>query len=89
MITIEKTSVPEQFKSWFGYGTSPTSFEEDTPSFLKLKELLKEQPLKIKEMYGERLEEKFSPTEMGMYTIEQVLIAPFPTKVCICKQFWI
>lgn len=73
-VTKEKTSVPEQFQSWFGYGTSPTSFEEDTPSFLKLKELLKEQPSKIKEMYGERLEEKFSPTEMGMYTIEQVLI---------------
>ncbi|CAM5180434.1 DinB family protein OS=Ureibacillus acetophenoni OX=614649 GN=SAMN05877842_103228 PE=4 SV=1 [Ureibacillus acetophenoni] len=26
------------------------------------------------ELYGHRLEEEFPPTEMGMFTIEQVLI---------------
>ncbi|MEK3990476.1 DinB family protein [Robertmurraya sp. FSL R5-0851] len=73
-VTNEKTGVPEQFQSWFGYGSSPDSFEKDTPSFQELKQLLSEQPVKIKEMYGERLEEEFPPTEMGMHTIEQVLI---------------
>ncbi|MGI8385933.1 DinB family protein [Robertmurraya sp. P23] len=73
-VTKEKAGVPEQFQSWFGYGSSPASFEKDTPSFQELMELLREQPVKIKEMYGERLEEEFPPTEMGMHTIEQVLI---------------
>lgn len=74
-VTKEKVGVvPEQFQSWFGYGSSPVSFEKDTPSFQELKELLREQPVKIKEMYEERLEEEFPPTEMGMHTIEQVLI---------------
>jgi uncharacterized damage-inducible protein DinB len=73
-VTKEKAGVPEQFQSWFGYGSSPDSFEKDTPSFQELKELLREQPVKIKEMYGERLEEEFPPTERGMHTIEHVLI---------------
>ncbi|MGG7620530.1 DinB family protein [Bacillus coreaensis] len=73
-VTKEKTGVPEQFQTWFGYGSSPASFEKGTPSFQELKELLRKQPLKIREMYGERLEEEFPSTEMGMYTIEQVLI---------------
>lgn len=73
-VTNEKAGVPEQFQSWFGYGSSPDSFEKDTPSFQELKQLLSEQPVKIKEMYGERLEEEFPQTEMGMHTIEQVLI---------------
>lgn len=73
-ITKEKADVPEKFQAWFGYGTNPASFEKDTPPFHELKELLKEQPLKIKEVYGERLEEVFPPTEMGMHTIEQVLV---------------
>ncbi len=73
-VTNEKAGVPEQFQSWFGYGSSPDSFEKDTPSFQELKGLVREQPVKIKEMYGERLEEEFPPTEMGIHTIEQVLI---------------
>ncbi len=72
-VTKEKADVPESFQSWFGYGTSPANFTEDTPSFNELKELLKTQPARIKETYGERLEEEFPPTEMGMHTIEQVL----------------
>ena len=67
-------NVPDQFHSWFGFGTSPSNFNADTPSFEELKSLLKIQPYKIKERYGNRLEEEFPPTEMGMQTIEQVLI---------------
>jgi uncharacterized damage-inducible protein DinB len=72
-VTREKSDVPEQFKSWFGYGTSPNDFTSNTPSLEELKGLLKEQPRKIKEIYGSRLEEEFTPIEMGIFTIEQVL----------------
>ena len=73
-VTKEKCGVPEQFNSWFGFGTSPANFNSETPSLEELKILLKEQPANIKDVYGERLEEEFPPTEMGMHTIEQVLI---------------
>ncbi|PAE38330.1 DinB family protein [Bacillus sp. 7884-1] len=73
-VTKEKAGVPEQFKAWFGYGTSPANFTQETPTIEELKKLLKEQPAKIKAEYGDRLEEEFPPTEMGMHTIEQVLI---------------
>jgi hypothetical protein len=73
-VTKEKVGVPEQFNSWFGYGSSPRNFTAETPSVGELKAFLIEQPRKIKEEYGDRLEEEFQPTEMGMYTIEQVLI---------------
>lgn len=73
-VTKEKAGVPEQFQTWFGYGTSPANFTPETPTIAELKNLLKEQPAQIKAQYGERLEEEFPPTEMGMHTIEQVLI---------------
>ncbi|WP_433957188.1 DinB family protein [Cytobacillus horneckiae] len=73
-LTKEKGDVSEQFNSWFGFGTSPGNFNIETPSFEQLKTLLKLQPTNIKEKYGSRLEEIFPPTEMGMQTIEQVLI---------------
>jgi uncharacterized damage-inducible protein DinB len=73
-VTKEKADVPEEFNRWFGYGTSPAKFNHDTPSIEKLKPLLENQPEDIKRLYGDRLEEEFPPTEMGMHTIEQVLI---------------
>jgi hypothetical protein len=73
-LTKEMTIVPQEYISWFGYGTSPNNFTAETPSFEQLKILLKDQPKKIKETYGDQLEIEFPPTEMGMYTIEQVLI---------------
>lgn len=73
-LTKEKTEVPEDYLTWFGYGTSPLNFTNETPTLEELKILLKNQPERIKELYGHRLEEEFPPTEMGMFTIEQVLI---------------
>jgi DinB superfamily len=73
-VTKEKADVPESFHGWFGYGTSPADFTPDTPTFEELKELLQKQPSDIKNTYGHRLEEEFPPTEMGMHTIEQVLV---------------
>ncbi|MBT2663014.1 DinB family protein [Bacillus sp. ISL-45] len=73
-VTKEPADVPEEFKSWFGYGTSPANFTEETPTVSELKDLLKTQPARIKESYGDRLDDEFTPTEMGMHTIEQVLV---------------
>lgn len=73
-LTNEKSEELESLQSWFGYGTSPANFNEKTPSFEELKKLLKAQPIQIKEMYGDRLEVEFPSIDMGMNTIEQVLI---------------
>ncbi|MEH7239504.1 DinB family protein [Bacillus sp. JJ1562] len=73
-LTKEKTEVPDIFRNWFSYGTTPVHFSAETPSYIELKKLLKEQPFKLMENYGHRLEEEYPSTEMGMRTIEQVLI---------------
>lgn len=73
-LTKEETEAPKEFQKWFGYGTSPKDFSVETPSFDKLKELLRQQPARLQENYEDRLEEEYPPTEMGMRTIEQVLI---------------
>ncbi|WP_029191022.1 DinB family protein [Ornithinibacillus scapharcae] len=73
-VTKEKTAVDPGFAKWFGYGTSPKDFTEETPTLAELKTLLANQPLEIKESYADRLTEMFPPTEMGMRTIEQVLV---------------
>jgi DinB superfamily len=72
-VTKDKTCVPANFNSWFGFGTTPADFTSETPSLQELKALLKEQPAVIKEAYGSQLEVEYPPTEMGMHTIEQVL----------------
>lgn len=72
-VTKEKDPELEPFTNWFGYGTSPANFTSKTPSYEELKILLKDQPARIREVYADRLEEEFAPTEMGMHTIEQVL----------------
>ncbi|MFJ7730662.1 DinB family protein [Lysinibacillus sp. NPDC097231] len=73
-LTKEKNADLLPYQSWFGYGTSPANFNEETPSFEELKELLKAQPRQLKKTYGGRIKEKFPPIDMGMQTIEQVLI---------------
>ncbi|MCP8968569.1 DinB family protein [Ectobacillus ponti] len=73
-LTKEEVPVPALFQDWFGYGTSPQSFTAETPSLQELKELLRQQPAQLRERYGHRLKEKFAPAEMGMRTIEQVII---------------
>ncbi len=72
-LTKESSEEIKRLNTWFGYGTSPSNFEEGTPTLEELRELLSRQPHDIKNSYGNRLEEEFAPTEMGMYTIEQVL----------------
>lgn len=74
VLTKEEPPIPSSFNEWFGYGTHPSHFTEETPSLHKLIEILKEQPKVIQERYHDRLEEEFAPTEMGMHTLEQVFI---------------
>ncbi|MCM3129671.1 MULTISPECIES: DinB family protein [unclassified Paenibacillus] len=74
VLTKEDPPVSMAFNEWFGYGTSPSQFTDDTPSLSELVTLLNEQPRFIQETYKDRMEEEFAPTEMGMHTIEQVLI---------------
>ncbi|MBS4223922.1 DinB family protein [Lederbergia citrea] len=73
-LTKELVDVPKEFNSWFGFGTTPKDFSRETPTFKELKILLSNQPSQLKAVYGNRLEEVFPPTEMGMQTIEQVFI---------------
>lgn len=74
VLTKEELPIPPSFNEWFAYGTNPSHFTEQTPSLQQLIDTLKEQPNIIQERYQDRLEEEFTPTEMGMHTIEQVLI---------------
>ncbi|WP_232699276.1 DinB family protein [Brevibacillus daliensis] len=73
-LTKEPIELPEGFREWFDYGTSPANFSDDTPDLATLRDLLKIQPKAILEAYGNRLEEEFAPTEAGMHTISQVLV---------------
>lgn len=73
-LTKKNLEVTEQFNFWFGFGASPNNFTFETPSLDKLLVLLQKQPIKIKEAYSDMLEIEFPPIEMGMCTIEQVLI---------------
>lgn len=73
-VTQEKADIPHLFHSFFGFGTSPASFNAETPLYEELKTYLANQPSRIKELYSNRLEEEFAPTEIGIHTIEQALI---------------
>lgn len=73
-LTKENLNIPAILIESFGFGTSPLSFTEETPKMEDLKKLLNEQPEIIKIIFKDRLEEKFTPIDMGIYTIEQVLI---------------
>lgn len=73
-LTKEAITIPDGFREWFNYGTSPADWKTKPPSMEVLKELLRGQPEQIRAVYGERLDEEFPATEMGMHTIEQVLV---------------
>lgn len=74
VLTKEDLPVSMTYNQWFGYGTNPSHFTDETPSFSELISMLREQPRIIEEKYRDRMEEEFAPTDMGMHTIEQVLV---------------
>jgi len=73
-LTQETSEATKYFNQWFGFGTSPKDFTSETPAFEALNNLLRDQPNVIKKQYQHRLTEQFAPIDMGIYTIEQVLI---------------
>lgn len=73
-LTKEEIPIPIIFNEWFGYGSDPSRFTNETPSFSELIPMLQQQPQIIQERYQDRMEEEFPPTEMGMCTVEQVLV---------------
>lgn len=73
-LTKEEIPIPMIFNEWFGYGSDPSRFTNETPSFSELIPMLQQQPQIIQERYQNRMEEEFPPTEMGMCTVEQVLV---------------
>lgn len=73
-VTREEVPVPAGYRHWFGFGTDPSCFTADTPGVAELEPLLAGQVRRIRELYGERLEEEFPPTELGIFTIEQALV---------------
>ena len=73
-LTGEPQPVAEAFETWFGFGTDPSAFSADTPSFHELRALLAGQPDDLQRRYGARLTERFAPVESGAHTIEQVLV---------------
>lgn len=74
VLTKEEMPVSMTFAKWFGYGTNPACFTNETPTYSELISILQKQPMIIQEKYQDRLEEEFKPTEMGMFTLEQVLV---------------
>lgn len=74
-VTKEKDETIRKWNAWFGFGTTPADFTEDTPTFHQIKALLGNQIGLIKEQYSHRLEEEHPPTDFEYYTtIEQVLV---------------
>lgn len=65
--------IPDNFREWFGYGTSPYDWQETPPNLAELKTLLENQPDKIRRLYADRMEVEFPTTHMGIRTVEQVL----------------
>ncbi|WP_059049835.1 DinB family protein [Paenibacillus senegalimassiliensis] len=74
VLAKEDVLIPSGFSEWFGFGTAPSHFTDTTPKLSTLVELLREQPDLIQGRYHDRMEEEFAPTDMGIITIEQVLI---------------
>ncbi|PAD34333.1 DinB family protein [Terribacillus saccharophilus] len=73
-LSKEEPPIPDGFKEWFGFGTTPADFTEKTPAYTDLITFLEAQPDQISEMYRDRLDEEYPAIDMGMQTIEQVLI---------------
>ncbi|SET78597.1 DinB superfamily protein [Oceanobacillus limi] len=73
-VTKERDLIDDSFTNWFGFGTNPDNFSDETPSLNQLIILLNEQPKVIETNYITRMDEEFEPTEMGIHTVEQALI---------------
>ena len=73
-LTKEEMPHLEPFEKYFGFGTTPDNFDENTPSLHELITILRQQPDDIAEKYGDKLDKEYPPIDMNMHTVEQVLI---------------
>lgn len=74
VLTKEEHPLPAAYNDWFGFGTNPSHFTVETPRLQELLGSLRRQPDDILERNRYRLEQEFPSTDMGMHTIEQVLV---------------
>lgn len=74
-LTGESDETITKWNSWFGYGTTPNDFTEETPTFEELKDLLIFQMEDLQNRYGNQLSQSYPPTKYeGYTTIEDVLM---------------
>ncbi|WP_096155077.1 MULTISPECIES: DinB family protein [Bacillus] len=71
---LEEEMPYDYLEKYFGYGTTPDHFSNETPTYSELLSLLKEQTNKIRETFSNRLSEKLlKVTELEMSTVGEVL----------------
>ncbi|MFD2628921.1 DinB family protein [Oceanobacillus kapialis] len=73
-LTNKSSETVKRFNNWFGFGTTPQDFTSETPKLDELVSLLKGQPDVIEDLYVNRLNREYPSIDMGIYTIEQVLV---------------
>lgn len=65
-LTDSKTDDSKRYQKYFGYGTSPDDFDDETPSLDEIKALLEGQVPRLEDIEEERLEEDLPREFMGM-----------------------
>ncbi len=69
----DKKAIPEHYDKLFGFHTSPDTWKEENlnpPSLYELRGLLEEQPKRLKEVFGGRLDEEAGkPFNLGSVTL--------------------
>ncbi|GAA0379686.1 DinB family protein [Bacillus horti] len=70
----DKMDVPEHYKTFFGFGTSPATWEAEPPSWNELLEELRIQPERLVNKFAKRLDQPLQQvTEAEMSTIGEVI----------------
>lgn len=65
-LTDSKTDDGKRYQKYFGYGTSPEDFDDDTPTLDEIKALLEGQVPRLDDITEEGLEEDLPREFMGM-----------------------
>ncbi|WP_405155348.1 DinB family protein [Paenibacillus sp. FSL K6-0108] len=70
----DEAEIPATYEKFFGFGTSPSTWAEEPPTWKELMELLKTQPEVLKLKFSGRLEEPLQrESELGMSTIGEII----------------
>lgn len=73
-LIADNSEVPADYAKFFGYGTSPATWDGTPPSWTELMERLRAQPDQLKNKFTGRLEEPLlRESELGMSTIGEVI----------------